>query len=288
MRKRRMSKKAILFTIITIFLLTSVFVLTTTHLKRNRLYQTFVSEVAISAKTKFIQEDIIADYLTLLEIELDEIARNDTSVTLKFNSFGVLSQDINYSARLADYESFLETTFSRLSNTRIVLNRFTPVFNFYPYNSTFNIEGKQLFFYGVDYSKLNFIDIELQTSRNETPPTIELPVMVCGVNCVNLIVKVLAENGSILEDSTYSLDPLDSVETNRPLLIRYADSPEPNLTIHFGQHTEKSVTGPDSVTNGTLYIEANSLEVRINKLYIDYNVTSKNTILQTNATIYIE
>jgi len=285
MRKRKMPKKAILFTIITIFLLTSVFVLTTTHIKRNRLYQTFVSQVAISAKTKFIQEDVISDYLTLLDITLDEISRNSTSITLKFSNFSLLSQDINYSARLADYENFLETTFSSLSNTKIVLNMFTPVFNFYPYNSTFSIEGKQLYFYSADYAKLNSIDIEVKAYRNETDPTISEPIISCGVNCVSLILKVTAENGTILKSETYVLDP---VEENLPVLIRYPTIPESNLTIEFGKHTERVVGGSDIITEGTLHIDTNNLMARITKLYIDYDTTSKNTVLQTNATIYIE
>jgi|GEM_PF-5013815 len=285
MMKQAKAKKAILFTIITLFLLTSVFVLTTAYVKRNRLYQEFISEAAIASRSRFIQEDIIGDYLTLLGITLDEISRNSTSVTLKFSNFSTVTSSINYTARLQNYKEFLEGTYANLSNTKIQLNNFVPVFHFYPYNSSFKISGKKLFFYGAQYSKLNYIDLELQASRNETDPTISEPVISCEAGCVSLILKVLADNGSILKSETYSLDPINE---NLPIKFRYAELPEPNFTVSFGKHTEKSVVGPDAITEGTLYIEANNLDVRINKFHLDYDLTDKNTILQTNATIYIE
>ena len=238
----------------------------------------------MAEKARFIHDDIVTDFLYVLDISLDEIVRSSTNITLKFDNFSTVEESTSYDTYLQTYESFIEGTFSNLTNTVITLEKFTPDFYFYPYNSSFKIQQGKLYLYVRDYARLNYIDIVVKTNHTNASVSSE-PVNDSAGN-PELRLNVTDSTAADIKFETYRLDP---VGENQKIIIEYdVDDPKPNITIEFGKHTDISLVGPDIITYGTLYIEVYDLEAKIDRFHINYDLTGKNTILQTNATIYIE
>jgi len=282
-----MNKRGILFTIVTIFLLTSVFLLSSSYVKRNKLHQDIVSEAAIAEKARFIHEDIVTDFMNLLDITLDQIVRNSTSVNLRFTNFSTIGESTTYSTDLSTYEAFIQGTFSNLTNTIITLESFTPMLSFYPYNSTIEIHPAYLQLYTRDYTRLNYIYIELRL--NQTNLTVSSQPTDDAAGNPLLKLNITDADGTIIgsfSPKTYILDA--EGDDQRIIITEDADPPSYNISILFGKYTEINPFGDDIISDGVLFILVSNLQAKVGQLELDYDLTAKNTVLEANATIYIE
>ena len=100
-------KKAILFTIMTLLLLLSVFTFTQAYLDRNKELQNTVSLSGAGGKLRYIEDDVISNaYGDLLGIKFGNITRGDY-INISFN-LASLVHGRKYLDVTNSYESFVE------------------------------------------------------------------------------------------------------------------------------------------------------------------------------------
>lgn len=137
------NKKAILFTITTIFLLLSLFLLTSAFLDRNKELHNVMSNSAFGDKFSYMEDDVVSNsYQELLDINFEGVERSST-VLLKFDQF-FLSPSRLYEEYMQTYKTLIENKYSTLNNLNITLTAFNPSFTVEPYNTTLNIQGVNL------------------------------------------------------------------------------------------------------------------------------------------------
>jgi hypothetical protein len=276
-------KKALLFTIMTLILLSSVFLLSSSYLRRNRQMQDFVSQGARSNDIRFVTSDIVSDYFSILNIELDEIKRGGSTVEIKFSNFSTLKNGQNYSSKLSSYENFVTTTYADLTNKNINVVNFNAKFYFYPYNSTFLVNDESFYLYFVSYKKLQETSIRIKL--NESNSSVLLKTSPADEGGTNPLIKVviLDKNNLVITNKSIRLN---TTKLHIPFFILFnKGSYFPTFTLNFGNKTIFNFFGPSVENNGTLYMSETKLTAYIKSLSAKYNSVNKTTILQTDATI---
>lgn len=136
-------KKGVLFTITTIVLLLSLYLLAESFMERNKELRSIILNSIYGDKFRFIEDDVISgSYKELLGIRLEGIARGST-LDVKFDQF-FLSELREYDSYMKSYETLVENKYSSLNNLNITLQGFNTSFLLMPYNSTVEIHSRNL------------------------------------------------------------------------------------------------------------------------------------------------
>ena len=142
-QKSKNGKKGILFTITTIVLLLSLYLLAEAFMERNKEFGSIMSNSVFGDKFKYIEDDVISgSYRDLLDIKFEGISRTST-FSINFDQF-VLSPLRDYDSYIKSYETLVENKYSSLNNINVTLTGFNTSFILMPYNSTFEIHSKNL------------------------------------------------------------------------------------------------------------------------------------------------
>jgi len=148
-------KKAILFTIMTLLLLLSVFTFTQAYLDRNKELQNTVSLSGAGGKLRYIEDDVISNaYGDLLGIKFGNITRGDY-INISFN-LASLVHGRKYLDVTNSYESFVEGAYSYLNNANVTLIGFNNSFVIEPYGTRFDLQGQNISVYTMPVP-LNYI-----------------------------------------------------------------------------------------------------------------------------------
>ena len=143
MRNKENGKKGILFTITTIILLLSLYLLAEAFMERNKELGSMMSNSVYGDKFKFIEDDIMSgSYRDLLDIKLEGISRGSTT-DVKFDQL-FLSGLRDYDGYMRSYETLVENKYASLNNLNATLTGFNTSFLMTPYNSTFEMHSKNL------------------------------------------------------------------------------------------------------------------------------------------------
>ena len=284
-------KKAFLFTLVTIFLLFSAFLLSYSYMVRNRESQSFLAELSHTNKLNFIKENIVSDYFSLLDIELDEISRTDSYIYIRFDNFSYFNDTSDYPSYLLDFEDFLENNFSNMSNARITLENFDPEFSFYPFNSTFLIDNlenpNEFFFYVRDYERLN--EIKMDISVNISQDTLNSTSWPSNDSSADPLVRVrvLDSSKNVIADK---IRLLNSTEENENFVVMFNKTATDfqNLTFSYGMYRKLNPFGDDILTNATFHMLASDLKAHITNLSVNYSLSSKNAVLMTKANVFLD
>ena len=299
--KKIKGKKGFLFTFITVFLLFSLLVLTYDYMQRNRQSQEFISDLTYSDRLNFIRENLVSDYFSLLDIELESIERTNETVVLKFSNFSVFRENNTYPQKLNSLENFIENDFSNMSNLHITLHNFVPEFYLYPYNTTFIIDDlenpSEFFILMGDYGKFNEmnIDIILNTSISDLNST-NFPSN-DSTNDPKIITRVFDKDNNLIMNKTIFLSSTEENEEYNVSFNKVVESYSfptwstevlQNLIFSYGKFRKNNPYGPDTFSLATFHLKVTGLEADIEKLHLNFTSTEEKAILRTKASMFLE
>lgn len=277
----RGSRKGFLFTVITLFLLISLLLLSRFYLYRSKEMQDITVTLS-GEKIKYTESDISKGYFNILGINLSEIKRNSTKgiVNITFGEIYPIPSSINYNTKLANYESFLEGGYSVMTNTQITLNNFDTNFRIEPYGITFLLSGDDLYIYtdSTDLLKAVYLDVKTDVAAGaDSSFTSGSPG---GSNPAYPEIHVLARDSeqAVQLDRSRNLNPND---VNNPFYLQLVvtgspDPPDPRLDVYFGSINSKP---------GTLRINRYLLTAEVLELQLIYATVNEKVYIKVADSI---
>lgn len=270
MKMIKKSKKGILFTITTIFLLSAVFMLSKTYFEYNKDSRNTVTFSSFGDKLNFVEDDIVSNiYSDLLWLNISSITRQNNEVIINFLKAGKLSPNINHNNLFQNYETFIEGTYATLQNLNITFNNFNPTFNINPYNTRFVYDSQELSIYNDrDYLKKILIKIKANATNlvsNTTPST-------DGHDYPEINVIVLNKNNVIVYDANPQQDP----DEMGIFEIVFEDGKQ--VTVSFGVIGESP--------SGTLIVD-NNFYTEITQLELRYDEIDDKLLFESDANLSI-
>src|SRR3989338_9636811 len=137
MKRRTLEKKGVLFTVTTILLLISVFLLASAVSDRNKEAQHLLDTV-FGDKLAFMYDDIVSNsYYDLLDVIFEGVSRGAT-VTVKFDHL-FASPARSYGVYADSYKTLVQGAYAAKQNAEIALTGMNTTFLIGPYNSTVEI-----------------------------------------------------------------------------------------------------------------------------------------------------
>lgn len=269
LERKKKKKKGILFTFLTVLMLSSLFFLTQVYLYRNKELQKVITLSATGDKFRYIEDDVISNiYSDLLWLN-SSIIRDDY-VKLIFSPGGKLGPKINHTKKYYDYENFVENTYANMHKLNISVNNFNPEFQIEPYGITFNYNSEQLYVY-TDPQHLEKIILQLtadvSTLQSNTTPTND------NHEYPEIHVKFVDTNGDVLYEGNPQQDP-----DERGDFELIFDSGE-RVAVSFGVIGESPP--------GTLLVEGN-FSVTLDTLELWFDKISTEVLITTDANILIK
>jgi hypothetical protein len=270
------NKKAVLFTITTIFILLTVLTLTSIYVERNKELQYNIIDSSYSNKVRFIEDDVISDvFSNLLSVNLKNITRS-TVINVSFDQI-LLSPGKDYYQKAQSYEQFIEGTYSNLNNINIELTGFGNNFTIRPFNTINVIKGENITVY-TNPSPTNYVErigiiVDIDAENNSvcsvptddsgSHPEILITYIYDGGSCTNIVQLDPEENNDQAGKQFY----LDTI------------NPIGYIEIKFG-------IIPGYSGNGVLNLETNNITVNVTGLYFEYELSDQNIdIISGNLTI---
>lgn len=253
---RRFGKRAFLFTIMTLLLLSSLFSLAGHYLAKSKATQDIKIDI-FADKITYVISDISKSYFDILGINLSSIERNTNMATVKFSQLYSVPNNEDYSTRLLDYELFLEGIYKNLMNINLTIDGLTSNFEIMPFQTSFSA-GNDFYAYTVNSSAINsiFILILLNESGDFIVGT---PIEDIGTN-PNVHVIVILSNKTVALDSAKALR---ADEPNEPFYVQILDK---RIDIYFGMIDSQP---------GTLKVAPALLGAEIRQFEIGYSTTGK-------------
>ncbi len=258
------NKRGVLFTIVTILLLISLFLVTKAFLDRSiELDKTIVDYQNIE-KLAYMEDDIVSNsYADLLKISLSRIKRDSNFVNITFNSLGIISPNLSHVKIMQDYRDFIVNNYSAFSNVQIFFTDFSSNFTILPYNATYRLNGSRLYLYNPNYE--NLIKISLQAkveSDNVNKNSNNTPANSASGKIIE--VKIVDKDGDILLGTdTRTLSP---TAANLPFYASFNTTNAPNISVYFGQFEDR---------NGTLLVSTDYTAANITSITLTYNATQQ-------------
>ena len=268
------SKKGVLFTIVTIILLTSLFLFTKAFLDRSIELDNALVSYQNTEKLAYIEDDIVSNsYSDLLKISLSAIKRDPLYINITFNHLGILSPNLNHNKIMQDYKDFVVNNYSTMNNIAITLTDFTSNFTINPYNASYYLNGSKLYLYNPDYTSLQKISLQVKTNddnlnfKNSSTPSNSSGKLIE----VNIIDK---DGDSLLPTTIRTLSP---TLVNAPFYVNFNTTNTPNVSIYFGQFNNK---------NGTLFVSTDFTTANITSITLTYTALQQKVYLSAgNLTI---
>ncbi|MBS3158573.1 hypothetical protein J4206_04765 [Candidatus Woesearchaeota archaeon] len=269
------NRKGVLFTIVTILLLISLFLVTKAFLERSiELDKTIVDYQNIE-KLAYIEDDIVSNsYADLLKISLSRIRRDNSFVNITFNNLGVISPNISHVKIMQDYRDFIVNNYSAFSNVEISFSDFTSNFTIFPYNASYRLNGSRLYLYNPNYENLVKISLQARVTEdninkngNNTPAN-------SGSGKI-IEVKIVDKDGETLLGTEARI--LSPSAANLPFYASFNTTNTPNISIYFGQFDNR---------DGTLLVSTDYTTANITSITLTYNITQQKVYLSAgNLTI---
>ena len=269
------NRKGVLFTIVTILLLISLFLVTKAFLERSiELDKTIVDHQNIE-KLAYIEDDIVSNsYSDLLKISLSRIKRDVNFVNITFNNLGVISPNINHIKIMQDYRNFIVNNYSAFSNVEISFSDFTSNFTIFPYNASYRLNGSRLYLYNPNYENLVKISLQARvTEDNANKNTNDTPANSGSGKIIE--VKIVDKDGDTLLGTDARI--LSPSAANLPFYADFNTTSTPNISVYFGQFDNR---------NGTLLVSTDYTIANITSITLMYNATQQKVYLSAgNLTI---
>ncbi|MBI2548553.1 hypothetical protein HYW21_04340 [Candidatus Woesearchaeota archaeon] len=260
------NKRGVLFTVITLFLFSTIFWLAKASLDR---YKTLESDsIAFQGVSEmlYFEDDLVSNlYPDLLGTHVINLSREDTfRVSLQQYD---LSPNINHTALLQNYTAFVQTSYAQLNNLNITLSGLTPAFTLLPFGAAYELNGGTLLLSHQNISPLNNITLALQV---DTPYYVAVNSSPSSDGGVGFHVTITSPKGSYV--TTPLLDP--SIVHN-PITVNFTNGA--GIQIFFG---------PYNGQNGTVRIIATDLQANITQFDLDYDLPMEKVyILSGNMTL---
>ena len=262
------NKKGVLFTIVTILLLISLFLVTKAFLERSiELDKTIVDHQNIE-KLAYIEDDIVSNsYADLLKISLNRIRRDTNFVNLTFNNLGIISPNISHVKIMQEYRDFIVNNYSAFSNVQIAFTDFSSNFSIFPYNASYRLNGSRLYLYNPNHENLVKISLQARvTEDNANKNGNNTPANSASGKIIE--VKIVDKDGeALLGTDTRILSPTAS---NLPFYASFNTTNAPNISVYFGQFEDR---------NGTLLVSTDFTLANITSITLTYNATNEKVYL---------
>ncbi|MBI2135625.1 hypothetical protein HYU06_00980 [Candidatus Woesearchaeota archaeon] len=262
------NRKGVLFTVVTILLLISLFLVTKAFLDRSiELDKTIVDYQNIE-KLAYIEDDVVSNsYADLLKISLNRIRRDTNFVNITFNSLGMINPNIGHIKLMQDYRDFIVNNYSAFSNVQIAFTDFSSNFSIFPYNATYRLNGSRLYLYNPNHENLVKISLQARvTEDNVNKNGNNTPANSASGKIIE--VKIVDKDGeALLGTDTRILSPTAS---NLPFYTSFNTTNAPNISVYFGQFEDR---------NGTLLVRTDFMTANITSITLTYNVTNEKVYL---------
>lgn len=273
-------KKGFLFTVITIFLLSSLFSLSGYYLARRISTQDLAVSSTLQDKMNFLETDIAASYFDISGIQINRITRQTQLVNISFNMAYTVPNTIDIAAAILNYKSFVEGGYAAKTNSQIVLGDFTPAFVILPFGTIFNT-SKTLYIYTPSPGPVKNIYIDARIDASENPPDSTFSTSAptddgAGYPLVKVIIR--DANEAILLEETRQLNPSETNNAFHVQLDHTGNPPPPSewVDIEFGLITGKPAS---------LIVNRYLLETTVKEIHLGYAPTADAVYLNTSSAI---
>jgi len=252
-----MNKRGILFTVTSVMLLISLFLLTNAFLDRTQELQRDIAVKVTAEQLAYAENDIAGNVYSELLTTVASIKRT-TSTTIQFNSIQ-LSADLDHSARMQQYQDFIEQNYTLSNNLDISLIGFNNSFTIEPLNAMFVVNKDILYLYSPE-DEINRITLNIVVSRdNETKFESVVPIVPPGIP---IVVRYYDYEDDLIYDQTILMRPDHDNDNiaDRQFYQSFSD----------GAAYIDTKFGTVNSTDGVLYISVVNLTANITSLEITY------------------
>lgn len=139
-----MNRKGFLFTIFTLMMLISLFLITLAYVEWFENYKFNNADLSNSKRINFFKDDIGSDIKNILDFDDLTIKRENGEIEFEFENFFNSSKD--YNLLLNEYESFIEEDYNSYFGNAIDLN-LNNSFLLNPYNISYNTYSNDAYLY---------------------------------------------------------------------------------------------------------------------------------------------
>lgn len=254
------SKKGVLFTVITILLISTLILFILGFKNRVEFRNEMVLNLLEPTKIKNAQKFIANDFLQIMDLKDLNIKFNQTNQIVKFN-LNLTNEKLDYKNLLDNYSNFLNNQFSQISNTNLSVN-LNPSFLINPYNTTVSINKTKT---KITINQINQINLNITLDTLNNHSTIKNFNLNPGENLLKL--TILDKNKEIITKDEYFINFSKSnnfyFEFNNTL-------PNPKFNINF----ESSNLTINTTNNLNAKINQKLIYNLDRKIYITTNTDS--------------
>ena len=222
-------RRGILLSIMTIFLLFAVFLLSLAVFQNQSSSELRQATLSLPTKIASIEHFVGQDVLWMLNISAPDSEKNlsASTLTIKFANLGSIPLQ-NLSNITDQYASFIKNNYSYFERLNISLINFTTNITLSGYNATISFGQNQTVIFFTQPELLRSLSIMLLTNGtkmwNNTAPSPDPSYQ-------NINVSVLNSSGSLVFNSMRSLSPN---ETNSAFSVFFNQSGLPHLHVEYG------------------------------------------------------
>jgi hypothetical protein len=255
-----MNRKGVLFTMGTIFLLMSSFILAKSYALHASDQDALLILQDAAAKIRYLEDDVVSmAYKQLLPISVASITRGGGTVNVLFNDVIRLQDNRDFDDRMTGYESFIEDIYAPLQNVNITMQNISANLSIDPYGSVIDLNEDDLYV----YNQAALSGLVLKFKVNEQNPNLDTTSTTAGATSVRII--MLNEDDAVKSDTT------TAVSRTAENTWTYKSGGTTLLTVKFGQFSGLSA--------GTVHVNP-SVYTEVPQIELDYTENSARTIVR--------
>ncbi len=245
-----MNKRGFLYTIMVLFILTSVLWMAMVYMNRTIDLRDEMSLTSISDNLLFIESDLSSDFLDIIGINSMNLVGNNLSIEGDI----LVGNEMNITGSLDSYRTFVETSYIEMTNFNITINEITPTISITPVDYSLQFNNTNVILLADQSKVVDFISIIIQTDSINNISS-EIPVEDLGDTTL-LLVKILNSDDSIVLDEVINLD---SNGFNQLFQVEY---PGGDISVRYGKKND---------LNGTLEVWTDGINANIKKVKIGFS-----------------
>lgn len=258
-------KKALLFTVLVLFILSTLLTVTIAFTKRSEDIGRRMGTGLMSYKVQRMSADVALDYFTILGIDIQNFSLQNNESRFEF-MVNISDQISSRNTLLSDYISFVEDNYSARVNINTSLD-LNDTFRHGGFSESYTV-GEETF-KGDLSSELHYVSLSVKL--NDSDSFLETDIFSTSVGTTELFIEVFDRNDNLIRTETGFID----ITQNNNLFIEF-NSTVPYSFFEFNISAGDFIAKVDNNLDAEMRIEFRHNATGKSKIYLN---AGSNTIL---------
>lgn len=267
-------KKALLFTVLVLFILSTLLTVTIAFTKRSEDIGRRMGTGLMSYKVQRLSSDMSLDYFDILGIDIQNFSLMYNESRFEF-SLNLSDRISSRASLLQDYISFVEDNYSARVNINTSLDM-NETFVFTTFGDSYTVKEEEL--RGELTNKLKHIGLKVKL--NDSDSFLEASTLSTSLGQTELNVEILDKDGNVVRSEISFID----INQNNNLFVEF-NSTVPYSFFEFNISGGDFVAHVDNDLDAELFIEFRHNATGKNKIYLN---AGSNTILDPYLDSFIK